>query len=58
MLGVIGSLALVVFLFHQLWLVSKGLTTNERIKKNQYISFFESEIQIANILIPKFVEGV
>jgi hypothetical protein len=54
----IMGFTLLLFVLYHLYLVSKGQTTNERVKKNDDIDYYEKELKASKKMMTKFIEGV
>jgi hypothetical protein len=54
----IMGFTLLLFVLYHLYLVSKGQTTNERVKKNDDVDYYEKELKASKKMMAKFTESV
>jgi len=54
----IMGFTLLLFVLYHLYLVSKGQTTNERVKKNDDIDYYQKELIASKKMMSRFTEGV
>jgi len=54
----IMGFTLLLFVLYHLYLVSKGQTTNERVKKNDDVDYYEKELKTSKKMMAKFTESV
>ena len=54
----IMGFTLLLFVLYHLYLVSKGQTTNERVKKNDDVDYYEKELKASKKIMAKFTESV
>lgn len=54
----IMGFTLLLFVLYHLFLISKGQTTNERVKKNDDIDYYEKELKACKKLFEKFTGDI
>lgn len=54
----IMGVTLLIFVLYHFYLIAKGQTTNERVKKNDDIDYYTKEIKCCIQVRQKFTDGV